>query len=448
MLTANVENLTLTGTAALDGTGNNLSNTITGNFASNVLNGGGGADTLNGGAGIDRLEGGSGADTYVVDTTTDVIAEAADAGNDLVRSSITFSIADIANVENLELTGTGNINATGNASDNVLTGNLGTNILTGGAGNDTYILNKTADAAVENAGEGIDTVIATGPAGSLFSLAENVENLQLGGLLAADATGNGLDNAITGNGGVNVLNGLDGNDTLKGGIGNDTLNGGSGNDVLDGGFGADAMAGGDDDDLYVVNDAGDAVTEGSGAASGTDTIVSTLASFTLSEAGNVENLTLGGASAINGSGNSSANVITGNKAVNVINAGAGNDTVNSGSGNDVITGGAGSDIVNGGGGKDTFVFAAVGDAAGDEYASATVRDRFDFTAIDIDPALPGQQHLKIDVDDAITAGEIDIVTSGQALTVSIYLDGDATAEASFTISLAQGVKLSDLVFVV
>ena len=63
MLPANVENLTLTGTAAINGTGNGLNNTITGNSAANTLNGLAGNDTLNGMAGDDTLDGGLGNDT-------------------------------------------------------------------------------------------------------------------------------------------------------------------------------------------------------------------------------------------------------------------------------------------------------------------------------------------------------------------------------------------------
>ena len=72
-----VEKLVLTGTSAVDGTGNKLDNTLTGNSAANVLSGnagndtlsgGAGADTLNGGIGKDTLTGGAGADQFVFDT--------------------------------------------------------------------------------------------------------------------------------------------------------------------------------------------------------------------------------------------------------------------------------------------------------------------------------------------------------------------------------------------
>ena len=100
-LGANLENLTLTGTAAINGTGNDLANAITGNSANNVLTGGLGNDTLNGGAGIDTLIGGLGNDIYVVDVAGDVVTELAGEGTDTVQSAITYTLG--ATLENLTL---------------------------------------------------------------------------------------------------------------------------------------------------------------------------------------------------------------------------------------------------------------------------------------------------------------------------------------------------------
>ena len=143
-LGADVENLTLTGTGNINGTGNTLANTLTGNAGNNVLDGGAGNDILNAGAGDDTLIGGAGNDAmagstgndlYVVDAAGDVVTEAASQGTDTVQSSVSYSLG--TNVENLTLTGAGDINATGNTLANTLTGNAGNNVLDGGAGDDT-----------------------------------------------------------------------------------------------------------------------------------------------------------------------------------------------------------------------------------------------------------------------------------------------------------------------
>jgi Ca2+-binding RTX toxin-like protein len=122
-----LNNLTLTGTRAINGTGNDYNNIITGNNANNVLDGRGGIDTLIGGRGND---------TYIVNSTTDTIIEYEGGGSgDTVQSSVSYTLG--AWLNNLTLTGTNAINGTGNNFDNTIIGNDGNNILKGGAGNDT-----------------------------------------------------------------------------------------------------------------------------------------------------------------------------------------------------------------------------------------------------------------------------------------------------------------------
>lgn len=71
VLAVDVENLTLTGTDALRGTGNDLDNVIVGNSAANILKGMDGSDALYGDLGNDILYGGAGSDTFVFDTAPD-----------------------------------------------------------------------------------------------------------------------------------------------------------------------------------------------------------------------------------------------------------------------------------------------------------------------------------------------------------------------------------------
>jgi Ca2+-binding RTX toxin-like protein len=295
-LPANVENLILDGSSNLIATGNAQANTITGNSGSDILNGAAGADTMVGGAGND---------TYYVDNSHDVVTEAASGGTDTVHSTISYTLG--ANVEKLILDGTAAINGTGNALANALTGNAGANILNGeagadtmagGGGNDTYYVDNSGDVVTEVANGGVDTVHST----ISYTLGANVENLILDGTAGLNGTGNTLANALTGN---------------------------SGNNILNGGAGADTMAGGAGNDTYYVDNPGDIVAES--ANSGTDTVHSTI-SYTLPN--NVENLILDGSAAINGTGNTLANVLTGNTGANILNGGAGADTMVGGAGND------------------------------------------------------------------------------------------------------------------
>lgn len=419
----NVEKLTLTGTAAIDGTGNELGNTLTGNTAANTLFGGAGNDTLNGGAGADTMIGGTGDDTYVVDNVGDVVVESEGEGADIVRSSIDYTLG--GTLENLALTGSANRSGTGNALDNILTGNTGINTLyglagndlldggagadtlVGGIGDDTYIVDAAADIVTENAGEGTDTVQAN----VTYTLAANAENLVLlesGG--AINGTGNGLDNIITGNSANNTLNGGVGADTLIGGLGDDIYvvdaldsvieNFGEGVDTIQAGFtytlganieklaltgaaaingygnelnntltgnsAANLLAGGLGNDIYVIGSTDTVVENGD---EGVDLVQ---ASFSYTLAANVENLTLTGSTAINGTGNELDNTLTGNSGANVLSGLAGNDW---------LDGKVGADTMAGGTGDDTFVVDNTGDVVTElaDEGIDTVRSSISYT---------------------------------------------------------------------
>ncbi|SEG21679.1 peroxidase family protein [Nitrosomonas ureae] len=245
--------------------GTNGDDNMVGTAGNDVLLALAGNDTLDGLDGVDILNGGPGDDTYTVNTTTDTIIELAGAGSgiDTVQSSVTYTLG--LNLENLTLTGAAAINGTGNNVSNVLTGNAGNNILTGLAGddtliagggtdtlrgglnNDTYVISNTPVTITELFNQGIDTVQSP----VTYTLLANVENLTLTGGNAINGTGNGLANIIIGNGNNNTLVGAAGLDTLNGGDGNDTLNGGAGIDILNGGNGADTLIGGPGADTLI-----------------------------------------------------------------------------------------------------------------------------------------------------------------------------------------------------
>jgi Ca2+-binding RTX toxin-like protein len=298
------------------GTSNSNSNTpLNGTANSDAIFGLGGNDTLNGLAGVDRLYGGAGNDTL-----------------------------------------------NGGADNDYLDGGSGSNSLRGGSGDDLYIVNSNSDTVDErvyvgntatpnsDAG-GIDTVLSAINYTLASSTTGNrgaIENLTLTGGMNINGTGNNLANVITGNLSNNVLNGGAGADTMIGGAGNDT---------------------------YVVDNAGDVVTEGAGA--GTDTVQSSITISAL--AANVENLTLTGNGNINGTGNSGNNVITGNGGNNTLNGDVGADTLIGGQGRDVMTGGSGADVFDFNNTNESAVGAATRDVITD-FLSGT--DKIDLSGID------------------------------------------------------------------
>ena len=133
MRSAPIENVN--GSAFNDSlTGDTGSNELFGLGGKDSLLGGSGDDILDGGTGNDSMTGGAGHDTFYVDSSTDKAVESAAGGTDLVYASANFVLG--LNVENLTLTGTDNLNGTGNSLANTITGNTGDNSLAGGSGND------------------------------------------------------------------------------------------------------------------------------------------------------------------------------------------------------------------------------------------------------------------------------------------------------------------------
>lgn len=388
-LGANVEHLALTGSAAINGTGNALDNVLTGNSAVNVLTGG------------------LGDDTYVIGLD-DTVVEHAGEGTDTIATDQSYVLG--ANLENLTLIGNQSVNGSGNALDNVLTGNAAANILTGGIGNDTYVVGAN-DIVVESAGEGTDTIQTA----QYYRLGANVENLILldakptlnvgltsgtgqlvpvGPTESFSGTGNALDNVLVGNRADNVLEGLAGNDRLDGLGGNDTLMGGAGVDTYLFGLGHgqdridDQSLGGEIDTIRLAP--GILPNQIGVVQSGMDLILRMpgsqdelmLSNFfaslayarkaVLFEDGTVwDEAMLRVLGADPGPGitiidnDSGNNILVGTMGNDVLRGGSGNDTLigDAGSdilldvdGNNIYDGGAGADTLFGGSGNDTFVF--------------------------------------------------------------------------------------------
>jgi Ca2+-binding RTX toxin-like protein len=403
---SNFENVTLLGSSNLNATGNAAANVLVGNTGANRIDGGAGADTMRGGAG---------SDTYVVDNVDDVVFELGGEGVDLIESSVSYSLMSAASVENLTLTGSANIDATGSDSwGNTLTGNSGNNRLDGrggadtmigGAGNDTYVVDNAGDVVTESGG-GTDTVESY----ITFSIASlsNIENLTLIGSGHVNATGNSGNNTITGNSGNNRIDGGTGDDAHIGGAGDDTLVGNAGLDSFDGGEGTDTL-----DFTYTSSSVDIDLASGLATFSGGATIETVV---------NVENV-------LAGSGN---DTITGTSADNVLHGGAGNDTINGGAGNDIINGGDGNDAHNGGDGDDTLI----GNVGTDSFDGGDGVDTLDFTytssnvAIDLASGLATFSGGSIvetvaNIENVLGGSGADTITGTSAANV---LDGGAGAD--------------------
>ncbi|MGB3928463.1 MAG: calcium-binding protein [Sphingobium sp.] len=214
---------------ASGGAGNDLLSgfeNIRGSAFDDVLTGDNGANVLTGLGGADALIGLGGNDDYWIDNVGDTIVEAAGGGYDRVFAKVDYTLAD--NVEALTLLGRGNIDATGNNSDNVLTGNSGDNrfigrggedVMIGGAGDDIYHVNSKGDQVVEGAKGGIDLMISS--ISIKLAVLSEIENVRLVGSRDLSLTGSALDNELSGNAGDNIIRGRDGNDVLTGGAGSD-----------------------------------------------------------------------------------------------------------------------------------------------------------------------------------------------------------------------------------
>lgn len=422
-------------TATFNGAGGN--DLIYGSYsASNVIDGGSGDDQ------IEIVDGGVGSRINTV---------WGGAGNDFVN--LFDSEGDSATIFG------------GSGNDTLLASNGGQHVIQGGAGNDVvqgdgtdravfsgkhtdYAISQMSQILVEDrralSPDGTDTLLR------IDRLTFSDGTFTLASRIGFGVTINGTANAdtitptatVAGQPFVSVLK--------------DTLNGNAGNDTLDGGAGADTMYGGSGNDTYVVNGGGDRVIEMS-SANGTDTV---RASVTLTLSQFVENLTLTGTGAINGTGNTLANSLTGNSAANILtgfsgndslSGGGGNDTLDSGNNNDVLTGGAGGDMLYGGAGTDRFVFtfaadssgatrdviASSGTGSGFEGAGAAAGDRIDLAAIDANTGAAANQAFLFG---GSGAGRLTLATSGTDTLVRGNTDADSAYE--FELVIRDGAVLA------
>ena len=366
-----------------------------GSLASEVIRGLDGDDTLDARGGDDTLEGGTGNDRLIVDSVVDMVVEHANEGYDRVMASVSSVLTD--HVEAGNLTGSDDLSMTaastgswlqGNSGNNTLMGqdandrldgNAGDDTLDGGRGNDILEGGTGADVFTFDMNDGIDRVLdfnifedtidlsSTGlaysdimisdTAGGAMVLYDNGSDPDIGLIMLNGVSAGDLSavNFVTLPGAVATVEGSAGDDNLEGTLAREIIRGLEGNDTLNGFGGDDTLEGGAGNDRFLVDGAGDVVSELAGG--GYDRIMSSV-NYVLSDHVEAGNLTgaadLSMTAAATGSwiqGNSGNNTLTGNSAGDRLNGGAGNDTLN---------GAAGNDILEGGSGNDDFVFA-IGD---------------------------------------------------------------------------------------
>ena len=420
---------------------------LTGSSFNDSLTGTNQANILTGGVGEDTMVGGGGNDLYIVQAGLDhgideVITELANGGIDEIRytqvglaatvfeNTLTLS-SNVTGIERIVI-GTGTVasgnNATGavttgldalnvdasaianavtiigNAGANILTSGLGNDTLIGGDGDDTYVVNNVGDVITEldplavdnlllpiNPLAGVDTVNVNINTAGTYVLGANVDNGTVVSLANVNLTGNDLDNILTGN---------------------------AGNNVLDGGLGADTLIGGLGNDIYVLDDPLDVIQEFLDA--GIDT-VQTDASYVLGD--DLENLTLTGNGAINGTGNALNNVIIGNAGVNI------------------LIGGLGADTLEGGAGNDIYLVEAIADFAGDVISDTAGTDEIRIAqttpgTLQLSAGVTGVERIAIGTGTGANA----VSTGTEAINVDASLAGVA-GTTGFQINGNSGVNI-------
>ncbi|MFS2111920.1 calcium-binding protein [Sphingomonas sp. Sphisp140] len=484
---------TYTGTSGTDYiTGSSSGDTIYGLGGNDTLDGGAGADLIRGGDGNDTIlsgplfensydrlygengddtitagagdlvDGGSGTDRLNGNYQNATSALTIDFSAIWTGGSITVAGAAITNMERLGTIYGSAYNdtfTTGSlaGSSTSLYGWSGSDVLIGGAGRDwiegfSYTGNGDSEADLLygldgddllgggvndtlDGGSGIDSVrlvftAATSGVTADFTAVLGGSTATIGGITLTSIehiqTVLGSDHDDVFDVSADAYGGLPwGSTALEGNGGNDILIGSATGNVLNGGTGDDFMSGGAGGDTYSVDSLGDVIVEAAGG--GIDAVNSSI-SYTLGA--ELEQLSLTGTAALDGTGNALDNSLSGNSGANI------------------LIGGAGRDQLTGGGGGDTFGFAS-GDFAGLTASTADLiydfsqaeGDRIDLSAID---AVAGG------ADDAFAflgagaftgvAGELRYEYSGTR--TMIYGDLDGNGVADFAIALTGNIALA------
>ncbi|MFE1597361.1 calcium-binding protein [Methylobacterium sp. ID0610] len=369
-------------------------------------------DLLGSGTAGHILAGGRGNDVYLAKTASLVVAEAADEGDDEIRTlAPNFSMAPFAHVERLTLIGKADAILTGNAGDNIITGGAGNDQLNGGAGADRLIGKAGNDTLIGGAGAdrleggaGTDTAsYATAAAAVRIDLTTGIHT----GDAAGDSfesieafTGSAFNDTFVGTAGIDLFNGGAGLDTIDyslsagavtinlataavsgGDAEGDVLSsverviGSRFGDTLTALTGGHVLAGGAGNDIYVVGHQGVTITEA--ADQGDDEIRTRLSTYSMAGAAHVERLTFIGTAAATLTGNAGDNVIAGNDGNDTLSGGGGADRLVGGKGNDSLIGGEGDDELVGGAGNDTLTGGAGADRflGGDGIDTVSYADR-------------------------------------------------------------------------
>ena len=173
--------------------------------------------------------------SWTWNATTQTLTQTGYATADAVRGS---SVRDVINGMDGDdsLFGlNGNDSLYGGTGNDLLDGGPGNDKLVGGTGDDTYLVTGTGDKITEGLNAGYDRVYTA----VSYTLAANVEELDIFGSAKVTGTGSAIGNSIYGGSGVNTLKGMAGDDYIVGGAANDLLTGGSGADLIYGQGGAD-----------------------------------------------------------------------------------------------------------------------------------------------------------------------------------------------------------------